>query len=197
MATRTRAIINQRGFEALGVVLAIVALIVLGGTGFALYKHQHKGKLGVALATTSSATPPMVSPSKPAQPQPSESPRFNIPEIKVAITLPDNLKGLTYVADTTSVQGTTFIRFTTTSLRSADGSQSQCGAGQGPLGVMWTSTQDPATSGASVNVHKQIGNFYLLYQRPQGVCSNNDATLQMQLAQRTALEQTVSTATTL
>lgn len=120
-----------------------------------------------------------------------------VPELGIEITVPDSLKDLQYVVDTTSVPGTTFVRLTTASLEAMDGASSQCTAAQSALGVMWKMTSSPADTGARATTYKQVGAAYILYDHPQQGCSNKPATNQLQSSQATLLETAIQTAQTI
>jgi hypothetical protein len=108
--------------------------------------------------------------------------------------VPNGLRDLKYAVDTTTVAGTTFVRFTTTTLEAKDGADSQCTAEQSALGVMWKTISNPASSGAAATASKQVGDAYILYNRPQQGCSNVPSTTQLQSSQAKLLEDAVQTA---
>lgn len=183
---------RQSGFSLIGAVLLLAIIVVLAAASWAVYQR-------VKPSTTTTSTTPHNSTSSNQQSggtgtQQTQTNLFRIPELGIEITVPDGLKDLKYVVDTTSVSGTTFVRLTTGSLEAIDGESSQCSAAQSALGVMWKTTSNPADTGARATTYKKVGDSYILYDHPQQGCSNVPATNQRQSSQTMLLQAAVQTA---
>lgn len=183
--------IKQTGFSIVVLLVVIAVIAALAGTGWVVYQRVKPGT--AKTNTTSNQNQTNQHAGNTGNPQ-TQANTFRIPELGIELTLPDSLKDLKYAVDTNSVPGTTFVRFTTATLEAQDGAGSQCTAAQSALGVMWKSASNPADTGAAATASKQIGDVYILYNRPQQGCSSNPSTTQLQSSQAKLLEAAVQTA---
>lgn len=192
--------LNQAGIGVVAVLLTVVILAGVAGAGWLAYKHDHKSSTSKgSTASTSSPSSTGSSGSTSSQNDQSTASTYKIPELGIQLTLPSGLSAsdLTYSVDTTTVPGTNLIGFTTLSLQQAAGTGSQCDAVNHPLGSMWKTTENPATSGASYAASKSLGGFYILYETPQQGCSSNSSAVTLETAQADLVRQALSSATAL
>jgi type II secretory pathway pseudopilin PulG len=186
---------KQTGFSIAVLLVVILVIAALAGAGWVVYQRAKPS----AIKTNTTSNQNQLTNQQGGyignqQTQTAQETTFRIPELGVALTLPNSLKDLKYAVDTTSVPGTTFVRITTTTLEAQDGAGSHCTAAESALGAMWKLDRDPATAGAAANTWKQVGSTYLLYSRPQQGCTNNPSTGQLQNDQVKLLEAAVQTA---
>lgn len=183
---------KQTGFSIVEVLIAIVVIAVLAGAGWLVYERVKPTT--TKSNTTSNQNQSTNQHNANTGNQQTTGNTFKIPELGVELTLPDSIKDLKYAVDTTTVAGTTSVRFTTATLEAKDGTGSQCTATQSALGVMWKSASNPADTGAAATASKQVGDAYILYNRAQQGCSSNTSTTDLQSSQAKLLEAAVQTA---
>lgn len=115
---------------------------------------------------------------------------FDIPELNIKLSLPDRLTGLKYYINN-NTPGTPIAYFYTTTLEQM-AVDSKCMNG-GPIGAIAVMSQDPKTfTDSAVAAFKQVGESYVIYQQPQGLCSNNVDAIKLQISQMNLLKQAVS-----
>lgn len=186
---------HQSGFGILVVIIAFALVIVVAVSGFVVYQHNHKSSEPVSSShTTGSTTKQTQHQSTTTTPAPNQnaSPSANtfaIPEIHAKITLPSGLSptDLKYSIDTST--GVPVADFTTASLEQADGTGS-CSASQAPIGVIWRTTQNPASGSVTT---KQIGQYFYAFEKPQGSCTGNVNAGKLEQSQTSLLEQAFET----
>ncbi len=115
---------------------------------------------------------------------------FDIPELNIKLALPDGLTGLKYSINN-NTPGIPIAYFYTTSLGQMV-ADSKCMNG-GPIGAIAVMSQDPKTfTDSAVAATKQLGGSYVIYQQPQGLCSNNVDAIKLQISQMNSLKQAIS-----
>jgi Tfp pilus assembly protein PilV len=188
---------RQSGFGTIVVLLAILVVALLALTTVVIYQHHktNSTKSNVSTNTTQITTKPKntttTEPSSNPAPTNQNANTYTISELYAKITLPSGLtpSDLKYSISTST--GVPVADFTTASLEQADGTSS-CSAGQAPIGVIWRTTQNPASGSVIV---KQIGQYYYAFEKPQGSCTGNLNAGKLEQSQTALLQQAFETIT--
>lgn len=192
---------NQSGFSTSVILLAVLVVAALAVAGLVVYQHHKSSSTNTgtksSAATSQSQKTPNQQGTTTTQTTPTPAPTnqntntFTIPELNAKLTLPDGLTptDLKYAISTST--GVPVANFTTTSLQQADGTSS-CRADQAPIGVIWRTTQNPASGSVTV---KQIGQYYYAFEKPQGSCTGNLNAGKLEQSQTVLLQQAFKTIT--
>jgi|GEM_PF-5267253 len=188
---------RQLGFSTAVVLLAALVVALLALTAVGVYKHHktNSTKNNVSTNTTQTATKPKsttsTEPSNTAAPTNQNTNTFEIPELYAKMTLPTGLSPSDLKYSISTSTGVPVADFTTVSLEQADGTGS-CSADQAPIGVIWRTTQNPASGSVTV---KQAGNYYYAFEKPQGSCTGNLNAGKLEQSQTALLQQAFETIT--
>ncbi len=169
---------NQTGFGLVGPILAVAVMIVLGTGSWFVYQHNRTRATSAAAGNNQ---PPAKQTPKQTTTQPTPSQvAVNIPELGISITVPDDIKDLTYQVSTGTLPGGkqgTIARLSTKALTTLD---AQCGTDFGPLGTLEkvdgiypTQSQDQTSALDYGQLVKQFTTFFISYGSPQAGCSEN------------------------
>jgi len=170
---------RQSGFSAVFGVLAVLIIVGLGVAGWAVYQHNRVKPTSAASSsgqsahqqttTTTTTTPP---------PSASNQNVVKIPELGIQITVPDDIKDLTYQTQVVTLRNgnqSTLAMFSTKALTAVD---AKCGPAAMPLGSLGkASGQYPTQQQDASNVLdygqlvKQFSTFYIAAGYPQAACS--------------------------
>lgn len=180
---------NERGFTALDIILAVVALSAIGvAVYFALLQQS------AHVAATATPTPTPVKTA--ASPSPSPTPASQslvVTELGIQINnVPASLSDLEYAVTLSDSTGKN-ADFSTAKLSQLDVHCSPTGkvSDDGILSrVNGTYKADPQAAYQQLFV-KQFSGFYISYAHPQAACSDNATTNSLQLAQIGAFQTLV------
>jgi hypothetical protein len=114
---------------------------------------------------------------------------FAIPELGIKLTLPNGLTSPDLKYSVAMVQGSPVAYFTTESLQQADAA-GHCGVSSGAIGAMSRLTEDPK---AGTEAEKKIGQYYILFQHPQGLCTAKPDAEQLEGSQLGLLREAFQT----
>lgn len=172
---------RQAGFSIIEVVITVVAIGVIGTAGFFVYQHNRPKTTG---ATGGTQTTNQNNNQQTTIAPPANQTAVKIPELSIQITVPNEIKDLTYKTNTATLNDgrqETYALFSTTALTAID---VKCGTDFGPLGSLAKiSGQYPTTfsdSNPQMNygaLVKQFPSFFISSSGPQGGCSENSAAL--------------------
>jgi hypothetical protein len=178
---------NQKGISA--ILITIVAAVIIGVAGVAVYRVQRSRSAEGPAATTSNPSSP--ADDSAANQSPAQSaPKFVVKELGIQFMLTDSIRDLKYVVKTAN--GHTFARFSTTSLEAADRNTggSRCTADvDGPLGGI-----DLGPTPIGERAIKTIGNQTLNFAHAQAPCSRDAGVVQLAGSQSDAFVQALATA---
>lgn len=164
---------KQSGFKIVGAVLVVAAVGIIGAASVFVYQHN-KVQLTNAATNPSQALTTTPTTSTPAANQTA----INIPELGIQITVPNDIKDLTYQVSTVTLRSgqiATLAMFSTKALTSADPA---CSAAAGPLGSLERvdaqyPTSDPNAAFYYGQLVQQFPTFYIAAGSPNAACSTN------------------------
>src|SRR5258708_25082461 len=126
----TTARSKQAGFSVVQMALVIAATGIIGAAGLFVYQHKRTEVIAAA------ANPNQLTNQQPTTaPAPAQN-TVQIPELGIQITVPNDIKDLTYQTSTVTLrsgQKATLAMFSTKALTSADAG---CSAAAGPFGSL-------------------------------------------------------------
>ena len=162
---------KNAGFGVVGIVLAVAVVGLVGFIGWRLYDTNKTQQNN----STNQADQASITPAENNTPDSSQADAatyLDIKELGVKIKLSDDIKDLTYSAQTLS-DGSKTARFSTKTLASVD---PNCDASFGPLGSLEMTTVDTDRTGAkkvvdNVGIFK-LGDYYISYSSSQALCSD-------------------------
>jgi hypothetical protein len=156
-------------------LLVIIAVLLIGAAGWALYGNVYNKPLATAqnAPTESPVTTPTQSPSTDATQSISQARSLDIPQLGIKIVnIPDSLSDLNYVINPHgSAPGYTSAAFSTVTLTNLD---SNCSAsGPAPNGGL-TRGEGEYSYNPHIQLLEQFDGFWISYGHPQGVCTTNE-----------------------
>ena len=168
---------RQSGFSVIEVVVAVAAIAIIGVAGWFVYQHN-RVKVSDAAAggqTTNQGTNQQQSTTPPAA-----TTVVKIPELGIQITVPNDMKDLTYSVKTLTMKDgsqspTAF--FTTSALTALD---ANCAGVNTPLGTLGRDegqypSGDPTAALDYGQLVKQFPTFYIAAGYPNGTCSTKSS----------------------
>ena len=182
---------KQSGLSALEALLIILAVGVIGVVSVVVYQHnrvQLSGASGGTQATNQTSTQQTTTTTNQSV--------VRIPELGIQITVPNDIKDLTYQMSTTTVNGQQIplARFSTATLAALD---AKCSASAGgPLGSLgrvdgvYPASANPVVYGTLV---KQFPTFYIAAGHPNAACSEQSSALSAMSKFRQEFEASYST----
>jgi len=194
---------NQSGFGVIGIVVAVVAIFVISGSGYLVYKaHTKKSPLSTT-SSSSGATGQDNSITTNQGGQSTVNQQGTILDLKeagVELTLSSSVSDATYAAYySPSTDGATVYGFSTKTLQNAANASDSCSASHGALGIIRvTSTVPegfvPPNSDAPLTPDNKtlfkIGNSYYQYVAPQNLgCTGSGITPSTVQTDQTAIAQ--------
>lgn len=168
---------KEVGFSIVEAVIAVAAIGVIGLTGWFVYQHNRtKPGFAAAGAQTTNQGQQQATTQTPA------TTVVKVPELGIQITVPDDLKDLTYQIQTNKLQNgstATTAYFSTTSLTAID---NNCAGVNTPLGTLGRvdgqyPSDDPTAALDYGTLIKQFPTFYISEGVPNGSCSTNQNAL--------------------
>jgi hypothetical protein len=180
---------NETGFSAIELVLIIVIVVLIGISGWLVYKNHHKNAAATIsttstskAATSTSTTPKSTSTSTT---KPVTTTVFQIPELGIEITVPNSIKDIVYKVDPAGTlstgQQTQSVTLSTQTLTNLDSDCSVNGSAP-PLGTIYKTTgQYPSNPDVDLNnssggLVKQFSTYYIGWSNPQGICGTSAST---------------------
>jgi hypothetical protein len=164
---------RTRKINLIGGVLVIIAVLLIGAAGWALYGNVYnRPQAAVQNAPTESPViTPTASPSTDATQSISQGRSLNIPEMGIKIVnIPDSIGDLNYVINPHgSAPGYTSATFSTVTLSALDKNCSPSDASNGAL----TRGEGTYSYNPHLQLLKQFNGFWISYEHPQGVCTTN------------------------
>lgn len=159
---------KSAGFGAATTVLVAVVVVLVGFVGWHLYDANQDRQNDATHKVDNGKTQENVSAGASAE----TAAYLDIKELGIKLELRDEIKDLTYHAETLS-DGSMAAKFSTEALTNID---ANCDAAFGPLGSLEMTTVDTDRTGAKkivddVSIFK-LGDYYITYSSPQALCSD-------------------------
>lgn len=178
------------------ILLAVLVVAVLAVVGLVIYQHHKSSPKGAATTHSSQTTNKQTNATSSngttqTPPTNQNTNTFTIPELSAKMTLPDGLTPSDLKYTITTDIGVPAAGFTTASLEQMDGT-GNCSAAQGSIGIIWRTTQNPASGSVTV---KQIGQYYYAFEKPQDSCTSNVNAEKLKQSQTALLQQAFDTIT--
>ena len=175
---------QQAGFSIV-IVLAVVAVFAILGTGGWIVYQHNRVKVTDAAANSTSSTVQKTTTTQSAQTTSTANESvINIPELGIQITVPNDIKDVSYKIGTATLNDgrkETFASFTTKALSAIDAG---CDEKFGPLGTLAkidgqypASFSDSNPAMAYGVLIKQYSGSFLSSFSPQAACSHNSSAL--------------------
>jgi len=174
--------VKQRGFGSAQGVAFLVVVGVIASAAWLAYGHYQKTHMAKQANNAAVTTPTNTSTVESPVPVQQAAAATNqnvvkIPELGIQITVPDNIKDLTYQVHTGTVNGkqATFAFFSTAALAHLDAG---CSPSIAPLGSLERGdfqypTNDPYAAPTYGVLVKQFPTFYISAGFPQAACSTH------------------------
>lgn len=175
---------SQAGFGALGVLVAVVAVLVIGGSGYLVYRAHHKNSATSDSTTATSSATPVATTSTTmgtAATVTQQGSYLDIKEAGVKFLLGSSVTDTTYAPYySPSSDGATVFGLSSQAITSAGSNAVACSASHGTLGIIRVTTSAP-TELAPPNGNKvmtpdnktlfEIGGKYYQYIAPQNAAT--------------------------
>lgn len=183
---------KQAGFSIVQVILALAAVSIIGVAGVFVYQHNRLQLSSAAPVSNKQVTLPN------ATTPPATTTLIKIADLGIQITVPNNIKNLTYQTSTVTLANgntATYALLSTTALAAAD---AKCGTSSAALGSLEAASgqypsSDPYAALDYGPLLKQFPAFYVTYAAPQGGCSNGSSVLSALATTKSSFQEALST----